>query len=175
MSSKPLIRSITLFSLLALTSACGYNLVGVTSILPEDIEAFYIPTFQNETGQPELEQRLTNAVANEFVARGRYRVSATVEEADAVLKGTIKTFGLSPMALDVEGRATDYMMTITLSVELYRKGEEEPLWANPAFTFRERYTVGTVALDYYDRLFQAVDELSQTFAQTLITSILEGF
>lgn len=155
--------------------SCGYHLVGVSSVLPEEIESVYITTFNNKTGQPELEQRLSGAVSNEFVARGRYRVAASEEEADAVLQGTIKSFNMSPMALDDRGRATDYQLTITLSVELLQKEVEEPVWKNPNFTFRERYAVGTIATDYYDRLYQAVDSLSASFAQSLVTSMLEGF
>ena len=160
---------------LSILSGCGYNLVGGSSILPNHIKKMALPTFENTTGQPDLEQRLTAAVANELVARGRFAVIADEEDADAVLKGTITSFGLSPMALDADGRATDYQLSIQLSVTLFLKGEEEPTWKAPTFTFRERYEVGSVAEDYYDRLYQAVDSLSQAFAQSLVTSMMEGF
>ncbi|HPR64861.1 MAG TPA: LptE family protein [Thermoanaerobaculia bacterium] len=168
-------RTISFSILTLLLAACGYHLVGQSSTLPKEIHSIYIPTFENKTGQPELELRLTAAVADEFVARGRYRVAAAPEDADAILQGVITSFGLSPMALDPDGRATDYQLTIQLKVSLHQVGKDEPVWENPSFTFREQYSVGTVAEDYYDRLFQAVDELSQSFAQSLITSMLEGF
>ena len=160
---------------LMMSMACGYHLVGTASTLPPSIRLLYIPSFINHTNQPELEQRLSDRVNQEFINRGRFKLVSDVAQADAILKGEITNFGMIPLTLDAQGRATEYQIGITLKVALLSTDGKTTIWENPSFVYQERYPIDLTSADYFDRLNIAVDQISAKFAQALVTSIMEGF
>ncbi len=73
MSRRPLLAALAIVTLLA--AGCGgYALVGRGNFLPPDIKTIQVPAFVNRTTRVELEQRVTHAVAEEIVSRGRLRL-----------------------------------------------------------------------------------------------------
>jgi hypothetical protein len=158
--------------------ACGYTLVGRGSFLPESIKKISFPTFKNSTQRVGLEQRLSAAVARELASRGRFSVSPKSGEGDAELSGDIVRFSLVPVAADSLGRATQYQIEIGAKVALTSIPEGRVIWKNDAYTFRENYEVaggGVGAANYSDLENVAIDAEADRFAQSLVTSILEGF
>src|SRR5437899_11594849 len=108
-----------LLPLLLLLAGCGYGLVGSqNNLLPPSVHTIQVPAFVNRTTRVELEQRVTQAVADEFVSHGRLKLVRTPSEADAILKGSIDSFGIFPIAFNTEGRATQYQISITANIEL---------------------------------------------------------
>ena len=158
-----------------LASACGYTLVGRGSSLPESIKVVQFTTLENRTPQVELEQRFSAAINRELVSRGRFRVQAGADGANAVLTGTVLAFDLYPVAFDAQGRATDYQVRVTASVTLKALPEDKAIWENPAFTFRDNYQFSATAASYTDLVNDAIDRVADRFAQSLVTSLLEGF
>ena len=71
-----------------LLSSCGYSLVGRGNMLDPSIHTIEVPAFVNKTTRVELEQRVTQSVADEFVSRGRLRLVKTPAEADAMPRET---------------------------------------------------------------------------------------
>ncbi len=132
-------------------------------------------TLENQTPRVELEQRFSEAIARELVSRGRFKVQSGPEGADAVLAGAVTAFDLYPVAFDSQGRATDYQVRVTARVSLKPLPEGKALWENPAFTFRDNYQFSPTASSYVDRENDAIDRVAIRFAQSLVTSLLEGF
>lgn len=158
-------------------SACGYTLVGTGNFLPEDIRSLHVPTFTNQTTRVELEQIVTRAVTAEFVSRPRLRVVGSPPEADALLRGAITGFGLTPVAFDEQGRATQYQVNVRAKIELVdRRGEEEKvIWKNDQYYFSENYTLSPEGLDAFDQETRAIQEIAVRFAESLVSTVLEGF
>ena len=157
---------------------CGYALVGRGSFLPESIKTISFPTFKNSTPRVGLEQRLSAAVARELASRGRFSVSPKSGEGDAEISGDIVRFSLIPVAADALGRATRYQIEIAAKVALTAIPDGKVIWKNDAYTFRENYEVaggGVGASNYSDLENVAIDAEADRFAQSLVTSILEGF
>jgi len=94
--------------LFVLLAGCGYHLVGHSSTLPTGIQSVGIPTFVNRTNRPELEQRVTEHVIDEFTTRGRVRILPGEEGAQAVLRGEILGYTVTPVVISEQGRATRY-------------------------------------------------------------------
>ena len=60
--------------LLPMLSGCGYALVGsANNLLAPTVHTIEVPAFVNRTTRVELEQRVTQSVAAEFVSRGRLK------------------------------------------------------------------------------------------------------
>jgi hypothetical protein len=84
-------------------------------------------------------------------------------------------FDLYPVAFDSQGRATDYQVRATARVSLKTLPDGTPIWENPAFTFRDNYQFSPTAATYADLENDAIDRVADRFAQSLVTSMLEGF
>jgi outer membrane lipopolysaccharide assembly protein LptE/RlpB len=166
-----------LLAVLLGTSGCGYALVGSSSSLPESIRIIQFTTLENATQRVGLEQRLSAEIARELASRGRFRVQSGAAGADAVLAGSVTFFNLFPVAFDNQGRATDYQVQVTAKVSLKKlpPGENDTIWENPAFTFRDNYQFSVSAATFVDRENDAIDRVAGRFAQSLVTSMLEGF
>ena len=154
--------------------ACGYHLAGHTSALP-GIQTIGIPTFVNRTSRPELEQRITEHVIDEFTTRGRARIVPGEEGAQAILKGTILSYTLNPVAINELGRATRYEILITAHVILSEVATDRTIWEDDHFLFKKQYDVAASPQSFVDQEIVAIDDVATDFAKGVVTSILEGF
>jgi outer membrane lipopolysaccharide assembly protein LptE/RlpB len=166
-------RAILLGALLL--GSCGYALVGHTNFLDASIRTIEVPSFVNRTTRVELEQRVTQAVSQELVSRGRLQLVNDSKQADVILRGSIDTFNIFPTAFE-EGRATRYQITITAAIELVdHRHEDKVLWKNDQYRFTENYDVNLGTTDSFDQETRAIQEIAVRFAEGLVTNLLEGF
>ena len=159
---------------LSLTAACGYHLRGTGSSLPPAVKSLSIPVFKNLTTRYELDLKLTRAVIEEMVARGRVAVAASPEQADAVLEGEVLSFSANPVAFTGQARADRYTITVTTKVVLKERTTERVLFSNPAFVYVEEYEV-PAGRDFESVETEAIDRVAGKFARSLVVAILEGF
>ncbi len=168
-------KRLALLACVSLT-ACGYALVGHSNFLRPDIRTVEVPTFVNRTTRVELEQFVTQSVAAEMVARGRLRLVSAPSEADVILRGSIDSFGIFPIAFNPQGFATQYQISITANIELVdHRNEDKVLWKNDQYRFTENYEVNIVSADASAQEERAIREIAVRFAETLVTNLLEGF
>jgi hypothetical protein len=52
--------------------------------------------------------------------------------------------------------------------------DKKILFQNPSFVFRGQYAINQDEI-YFDRQSQAIDEIAQDFAESVVSAILEGF
>ena len=174
-------EALTGLALVALTLvasvSCGYHLVGASSNLPPTLQKLFISPFVNQTGRPELDQRLTEQLSLEWVKRGRLQLVTRADQADAVLSGTILSAGVAPVQFDQSGRAIQYQLTVVADVQLVDRTGEKPvvLWHEPRFSRSVAYQVSVSATAFFDQEVQAMDSMAQDFARGLVVAILEGF
>lgn len=156
---------------------CGYHLVGTSSYLPAELESLHVQPFQNETAWADIDQRLGEALTQEWVRRRRFRLVNDPAEADLILQGVISGVRVSPVTFDAQGRATEYQLTLTARVELLDVTGDEPkkLWEDKGFSRPTSYQVDVSAVDYFDRQIEAMEELAEEYARALVTAVLEGF
>jgi outer membrane lipopolysaccharide assembly protein LptE/RlpB len=156
-------------------SGCGYALVGRGSNLPPDIKSVYLRPLENRTPRSQVEQALTRAIAEEMVQRQRFSVLGGPEGADAELSGTVVFFGATPVTFDPSGRATEYEISLTAQIAFKRTGEDQPIWSNDRYTFRETYPIQATNENYVDLEDDAIERAAERFAETMVSDLLEGF
>ncbi len=159
-----------------LVSGCGYHAAGRASRLPAELQTIAVPGFVNQTQTFRIEQQLTGAVVREFISRTQYRIANEENDAaDAVLRGTVLSAELAPVTYDSEtGRASSALVTVTAKVSLVdRKGKV--LYENRNYVFRQQYQVSREISSFFEEESPAVERLSQDFARTLVSNILEAY
>lgn len=157
-------------------TGCGYHTAGHAVQLPENVKTIAVPAFKNETLTYRIEQMLTASVVREFTTRTHYRVvNDTNEDADATLRGTVLSTVASPLTYDTAtGRAASVLVVVSMKVALVDRNGKI-LYQNPAYLFREQYEVSQDLASFFEEDSPAFRRLSQDFARTLVSNILEGF
>ncbi len=176
------LTKLALFSsvgLMVTVIGCGYALVGRGTNIPADIQSIFVQPFENLTPRGEIEQFITSAVVNELVTRQRFSIGNEAAAADAVLRGEITDFRVTPLTFDANGRATEYETTIIANVRFVRRApspdeEGAVLWSNARYLFRETYEIDASDA-FFDQENIALDETAVQFAKTIVSDLLEGF
>ena len=156
-------------------TGCGYKLAGTGTFLPPNIKTIAVAPFENRTSRPEVEVRVTEAVARELSRHGSTKVVTDKALADAYLEGVVTEFHTSPVQFNAEGRATRLESTVVLRASIRDLVSGEILWSQANLLFRDQYDVQQEQADYFDLETLALDALARGAAQTLVNSVTEGF
>ncbi|MDX1630641.1 MAG: LptE family protein [Thermoanaerobaculia bacterium] len=175
MKRESIVGPLLLALVLGAGFGCGYALVGTASNIPAHVQTVHLEPLENRTRRSEVEQILTEAIAQELVTRRRFDLVDDREAADALLDGAVLRFDVRPLNFDAQGRTTEYQITINLQMRFFDRVEEQILWANDSYTYKESYPVEASDIDYFDQEKLAIEEAAETFARTMIIDLLEGF
>jgi hypothetical protein len=162
----------------AFASGCGYALQGRGITTDPSVRRIGVPLFKDRSGKLGLDTRVTQAVTEELLKRGRFTVVKETTGVDAVVEGEIVAWNVLPVSFSGEAgatQATRYAISLTANV-VYRKiGQKEPLWSHDAFSQRDEYDMGESPQGYFDREEQSIERLSAAFARNLVAAMLEAF
>ena len=116
------------FVILSTVALSGCSSYYLGSTLPPGIHSVHVPTFINETLEPQLETPTTRATIQEFQRDGTLAV-AGAKTADARLEVRLTRFDLVPLRYerDKERTAQEYRIIIGANVVYYRTKTDEVL------------------------------------------------
>jgi outer membrane lipopolysaccharide assembly protein LptE/RlpB len=109
-------------------AGCGYQFVGESSLLPRDARTVYVEPFVNRSRDVGLEKELTTALRSEFYQRGQLKVVDSLEQADVVLSGVIRSLDSNVSSVNRENEVLQYEAVLVLDVALRRREPDEILW-----------------------------------------------
>ncbi|MCI0490595.1 MAG: LPS assembly lipoprotein LptE [Blastocatellia bacterium] len=169
-------KPVLLMIMLALfADVCGYKRAGKGKGLPPDIKTIAVPVFQNSSLKYRVEQRFTRAVIEEILKRARgLRVTTIPDDADAVLTGDIRNFRDPGALLDDQGRTRVWNVRITVSVTVRNQKTKKIIYNNPRLMFEGEYQLSDDPESFFNEENPAVERIAREFAQTIISTILEG-
>ena len=162
--------------LLVASTGCGYHTAGHAVQLPENVKTIAVPAFVNETSTYRIEQLLTSSVVREFATRTHYHIlNDAGAAADATLRGTVLSTSASPLTYNsTTGQAASVLVVVSMKVSLTDR-QGKVFYQNPSYLFREQYEVSQNLPSFFEEDSPAFRRLSQDFARTLVSNILEGF
>ncbi len=165
-----------LLALLMLTG-CGYHQAGAATHIPANVRTLAVPIFKSKVQAYNTEVVFTQAVVRELNTRTGYRVVTEGDgsNADAVLRGTIVAETIAPLTYDASsGQTSSYLISVTAGVELVGH-DGTVLYKNDAFAWREQYQSTQDLSGSIQEDVPAVRRLAQSFAQALVSDMLESF
>jgi len=173
---KYLLFSLTPYALLlTVLAGCGYHLSG-SNRLPSDIETVAVPVFHNNTFEPTLENTVTAAVKQEFLTTSRLKVVNDPDQADLVVKGTIVSYGLTPLSFDSSRTVVlEYRVHIRAAVSVEAPRTQKVFWKDPGMEAVAEYLVNPDTAANRVAEDHAIAEASKQFAENVVHRVLEGF
>lgn len=155
---------------------CGYHIAGRAARLPSTWHTIAVPEFINRTPTYRIEQRVTNAVVHELLARTKYRVVPVQDGADAVLHGEITDIEAVPLLFDAtSGHVTAMLVTLKLKVSLVDVATKKIVYQNNNFVFRDEYQISTDVNTFFQEEGPAMGRMSRDFASDLVSALMENF
>ena len=123
----------------ALLAACGYRFPDPAAGLPGDVRTVYVEPFTNRTRDVGLEDGLALALRRELARQRRPRVAERLEDADAVLSGVIRHYGMRGVAVNRFDEVLQVEARLEVEATLRRRGSGEVLWPRRLMRLREVY------------------------------------
>jgi hypothetical protein len=166
---------------------CGYALVGRGTVVDPDIKKIGVPPFGNTSTKSELDVKITQSVIEELLKRGRFDVVSDKTGVNALVTGEIVSYRAAPVGFGdgstdtgkaggtTTTQASRYEIAVTAKVRYTKVGVDDPIWSNDSFIFKEEYDLGSDQAAFVDRETQALDRLADSFARSLVASMLEAF
>ena len=132
----PLVLSL---ALVLLAGACGYRFVDSGAALPDDVRTVYVEPFVNRTRAVGLEDGLALALRRELKRQESPRLVERFEDADAVLSGVIRHYGITDVAVNPSDEALQLEARLDVEATLRRRQSREALWPRQVMRLREVY------------------------------------
>jgi outer membrane lipopolysaccharide assembly protein LptE/RlpB len=168
--------SCLLFAVVMMASGCGYHVAGRAAELPSTWHTLGVPIFVNHTSTYRIEQRITEAVMHEFLARTKYHLVPSEDGVDAVLHGDITDIEAVPLLFDAtSGHVSTMLVTLKLRVSLVDESSKKVVYRNDNFVFRNEYQVSSDVNTFFQEEDPAFGRMSRDFATDLVSRVLEGF
>jgi outer membrane lipopolysaccharide assembly protein LptE/RlpB len=169
-------KAVALFAIMAVLSGCGYHTAGHATRLPASVRTIAVPAFVNLTQTYRIGQLLTRDVVREFIGRTKYHVlNQTGDSADATLKCIVSSAQASPLTYDAQtGRVSSAVVTVAMKVTLTDRSGHV-LFENLNYSFRQQYQVSREVTSFFEEETPALQRMSQDFARTLVSDILEAY
>jgi len=160
-----------------LLGSCGYHVAGKADLVPKDVHTIAVPAFSNSTVHYKLTDGLPQAIGREFITRTRYRIVNNLDDADAVLRGSVINYVVFPTLFDqATGRTSGLQVNVTMQVTLTDRTTGKVIFTRPRFEAHERYEVSvTNTSQYFDESGAAMQRLSRDVARDVVSAILENF
>ncbi len=162
-----------LLAISILNLQCGYRLSGRGQTLPPGAQTIAIPNFKNQTSRLQVEQFISFAVRDEFIARSRLRLADSANAADLVLEGKITAFATAPISYSESGAANFYEVRLTLDVRLIDMRTNDLFYQGTGLAFRETYE--TDSADFFSQETDSLVKIAAKFASSIVAAILENF
>ena len=129
-----------------LAGACGYRFVDSNAALPDDVRTIYVEPFINRTRIVGLEDGLALALRRELMAQQQPRVAERFEDADAILSGVIRNYGIRNVSVNRFDEVLQVEARFDAEATLRRRQSKEVLWAPQVIRLREVYNAARGAV-----------------------------
>ena len=176
---KKALLLVTLFTLLAGVSGCGYT---TRSAIRSNFATVHVAPFVNVVDvtqeayaankyriyRPTIETDLSNAVVNKFLSDGNLK-PAREGSADLVLKGEVTEFRKDPLRYDDNDEVTEYRVNIVVNLTLMDRKENKTVWSENNFTGDTTYfTAGSQAKSEAQAISDSITDLARRIVERTV-------
>jgi len=160
---------------IAAVNACGYRFSGQGGF-PEGVQHIFIEVFENRTSDTGIERIVTNQVVFEFTRQRGKSLARKAVDADAILKGVIKTIRTQTVARVGTEVASQREVVMTVDLLLVKQDGGQVLWAAKGISDRQIYDVveGSPMLTNQNET-AAITKLSERMSERIFNRLTNDF
>ena len=159
---------------IAVLGACSYRFAGQGQF-PKGVEHIFIEVFENRTSKTGIERVVTNQVVFEFTRQRQQSLAGSTENADAILKGVIRTIRTQTISRVGTEVASEREVIMTVDLRLINQDGGEVIWAAKGITDRQPYDVTDNKLDTDRNESLALARLSERISERIFGRLTNDF
>jgi len=159
---------------IALVSACGYRFAGQGQF-PKGVEHIFIEVFDNRTSKTGIERVVTNQVIFEFTRQREQSLASSTENADAILKGVVRTIRTQTISRVGTEVANEREVIMTVDLKLIKQDGGEVIWAAKGIKGRQAYDVSDNKLETDRNESLALARLSERMSERIFSRLTNDF
>ena len=125
-------------------SGCGYSFSGISKAAYPTIQSVYVDIFTNKTSEPNLDVIFRSAFGNEIVSNGHFKLVSSRGEADAILRGTLLSMQVAPLAYKTGSLSAEDRITVAMELFFEDRVSSRILWMNGNFIGTGDYRVSGI-------------------------------
>jgi len=157
-----------------LLAGCGYHFAGGGASAYPAIRSVFVEAFTNRTSEANADTIFRNSFNSQIVQRGHFRLAASREEADAILKGTIANLQSAPLSYRSTNLSAEDRLTVTLELSFEETRDGRVLWSNSAISLTGDYAVTSVGVTETSRR-NALSKLADDTAEKAYRLMMSNF
>ncbi|MEN6620224.1 MAG: LptE family protein [Smithella sp.] len=161
--------------LCTLIIACGYTFAPQGDYIDKRIVNIYVAQFDNKTAQAEIENYVRSAFIDQFIQTSRFKIVENVEQADAIIKGSVLTLTTAPLSYRSSTLAAEERATMTLDVTFREKESGKDIWKSPNISGTVDYTVESNINLLPATRKAAYNKLASDTAEKIFNLMMSGF
>ena len=176
---SPTPRAITVARRWAAWVAVGLLLGGCYTVpdsqLASRYRSIYVPTLANQTLEPGVHTRGTNALRREFQNGGHLRVVNSEADADLVMAGAVTAFEVRASSFDDDDNPLQFSLTLGGTVRVHERKSGEMVWQKQirADDFYQVRRATRTAVRARDRA-EGLDEAAEEFAERVVFDLVDS-
>jgi outer membrane lipopolysaccharide assembly protein LptE/RlpB len=159
---------------LAAVGACGYRFSGQGGF-PQGVETIFIEVFENRTGKTGIERVVTNQVVFEFTRQREKSLANGAQNADAILKGVIRTIRTQTISRVGTEVASEREVIMTVDLRLITADKGEVIWAAKDLVDRQAYNVTDSKIETDQNESIALARLSERMSERIFGRLTNDF
>ena len=163
-----------LFLCLCCLSACGYRFSG-SGAFPEGVDYIFIEVIENRTSKIGVERIVTNQLIFEFSRQRESSLVSNVNEADAILKGSINSIRTQTISRVGTEVANEREVVMTVDLRLIKKNGGAIIWAAKGLSDREAFDVDSVKIETDRNEELALGRLSERLSERIFNRLTDDF
>ncbi len=162
--------------LLWMSSGCGYHLADGEDNIDPAIQKVFVDTFTNRTHEAGIENLVRSAFMDQVLRGGRFQLAGSREEADALIRGDIRSLSTSHLSYGKTDLSVEERITVVLDVTFEERTSKRILWQVRNFNYYNDYTVAGEQTNVMEiKRKSALVKLSGDAAERAYSLILSGF
>lgn len=120
-------------------TGCGYQFIHGQSGIPADVKTLVVTPFVNRTRTVGLGDDLTSAIKFELARQSAPAVVDSIEAADAILSGVVRSFSARVVSVNNFDEVLQYEARMRVELTLRRREPREVLWPQQVVRLRQVY------------------------------------
>jgi hypothetical protein len=142
-------------------------------LIPANIKKISVRSFENQTSQPGIGNKLWLATTDEFIRDGRIAYTDKEDQSDGVIIGTIKQYRETELSHDVNLVPLEYQIWIVMDLKFLDRANNQYVWEEPLLEQKLQYFAETAPGGKTSE--EAREELWRRFATDIVRRTIEGY
>lgn len=163
-----------LIAAILIMAGCGYRFSAGGEHIDPGIRKVFLEPFGNRTSEANVEDSFRLAMTDQFVKGKRFQIVDGEDQADALVRGTVKALATTPLSYRTTNLAAEERMTLTVELTFEERRTRKIIWKDENFTGTQEYPVASLS-DTETSRKNALSKLANDTAERAYRMLMSGF